>query len=284
MLAPLDAPKKERFSLNPKQLPRHPLLPVFVAMLLTGLGKQIMPTMVGLLLCAAWLFYDLWPLATWAGVSYANRFGRFRRHWGDYGKDEAELTRESLRKSAQSIADVVLCSCLCFRWLIVSLQLLRARLAEEATEVDEGLVASLTMPEGARLNNAKFTISNGSSHEIHLETGICWIRYGLFERGYQKNVYLIPEIADTILRPSGDGYSMNCPATSLVDSGGVLCADVVWSVRYALMDSPKSMAEKDFRFVLYPGEKVWSKMPADGRASDQEKCLAYKQAAQPTQP
>jgi hypothetical protein len=284
MLAPLDAPKKERFSLHPKQLPRHPLSPVFVAMLRTGLGKQIVPTMVGLLVCAAWLFYDLWPLATRAGVLYANRFGQFRRHWGDYGKGEAEVKRESLRKSARSIAYLVLCSFVCMCWLTVSLQLVRARVAEEATEVDEGLVASLTMPEGARLNNAKFTISNGSSHAVHLETGICWIRYGLFERGYQKNVHLIPEIADTILRPSGDGYSMNCPATSLVESGGVVCADVVWSVLYALMDDPKSVTEKDFRFVLYPGEKVWSKMPADGPTSGQENCLAYKQAAQPSQP
>ncbi len=47
------------------------LLPIIISCLLSGFGVQMLATIIGFAVCAAWLGYDAWIVASILGTRYA---------------------------------------------------------------------------------------------------------------------------------------------------------------------------------------------------------------------
>lgn len=165
-------PVVSRKTLLTKSL-RSPIIPIILAALVSGLGQEIMLTNVGIILCALWLCWDLWPWAGWISLKAANR--RYSIFEGP--KRTAEVFRRKQQRKLQRTVFAL------FDLLVIALAIgtirfvdVRKYLKIKETVFQE-MHASLSLAQDGTFNNSKFTVVNDSPFDIRLRRIGCYLSY-----------------------------------------------------------------------------------------------------------
>jgi hypothetical protein len=225
----------------------------------------MVPALIGLLLCAGWLFIDVWPWANWIGIRLANRcVPTFIHHYGGYGKTEAEVRRSHLRSAFRSMGFAALCLPILLAYSGAARYVIAGHIEDEQAEVFQHLNATLTLPSDRLLKNAKFTITNNSSLEVALRSITCDVHVAVLQSGFSLGGVVVGVPMPSLkLHAGGDAESMNCPSDNGVlklnfKDDGVACADIIWTVNYVIADQLLVPKAKQYRYTLHRDEHEWT--------------------------
>lgn len=246
---------------TPKDLLKHPLVAIVVGVLVTGFGKDVLLALLGILICAAWLCWDLSPWTTLLSVTFANRYRTYANHFGAYGKGEAEWKRQKLREAGQSIILTTMCLLILGLMYFADRHVITTAIQGYKDDTYKEMIGSLTFPEGGSRNNTKFSVTNNSSHRITLVNMKCTTNHVLFDFGNEISSGDTTFVFNVPLHPGGDTQSENCPTENHVYRMGhrpIICGDLSWKIQYVLDEDSTDIQTKEYRYVLNRGENAWS--------------------------
>jgi hypothetical protein len=249
-----------------KSLLRHPLSPILLAVLLSGISPNLLSILVGLGIVTVWVAVDLWPFANFASVWLVNRMSFTQKR--PYPKflpviDRYRADLECNRRKVNFGLHAIIFTAICGLIILADAPLVRfvveRHLKKEMIDVYSGLHA-LSASEDENRGQAILTVKNDSSYHIHVTETRCFFNQFDTTDNSFINIGTVLFKGDQPLFSGGDGLSFNCPGNFL-GPFTLVCADITWVVFYDLEEDQKRPQGKGFRYVLLPGKTEWEQQP-----------------------
>lgn len=263
-LPPIQEPEVHGLNLHPKRILYHPLLPIIIGITSSAWSSNMILTLWIILVCSAWLCFDIFPWAKWVGIRISNRNSSFVRQLGQSGKEEAIANRNQLKQGWVAIIAVFFFSLVLLVMAKADRYVINSVLQSYKEDTFQQLHGSLSFPTGGDRNNTRFTIENDSSHDITLIDFECHINHVIAAGGRIERVSeALP--SGVLVHHGGDKSNSICPGNNhLIELHDVICGDITWAIVYALREDPKALQRKQYRFSLARGESEWSGIALDG--------------------
>jgi len=121
--------------------------------------------------------------------------------------------------------------------------------AHQLEQVWEHLSATAEFPTSGNIFDSTFTLINGSGSTLTEHDLSCTPKLFRFSNGSTWHGGGTGDVNDskTPLKP-GSPQGDNCLANTIKTDAEILCADVVFTVKYEIADQPEVKQSKDFRF------------------------------------